>query len=146
MEEVKEPNTETTATERMQKGWSNLQPCRDTETARERGLKGAEKSIEVRRKKKELKEQINILLSMSLAKGKARNIVGDIADELEDTSYGNLLSIRMLQEALDGNVKSAEFIRDTAGQKPTTEVSLDANIITDKDKELLEKLAKNREK
>ena len=97
-------------------------------------------------KKKELKEQINILLSMSLAKGKARNIVGDIADELEDTSYGNLLSIRMLQEALDGNVKSAEFIRDTAGQKPTTEVSLDANIITDKDKELLEKLAKNREK
>ena len=44
---------------------------------------------------------------------------------------------KMHQVAASGNVKAAEFIRDTAGDKPTEEVNLTANVITDKDRELL---------
>lgn len=59
-------------------------------------------SGESRRKKRQLKEILETLLEM-----KGEN--GTKADDI---------SIALLQEALSGNVKAFETIRDTIGQKP----------------------------
>jgi hypothetical protein len=49
----------------------------------------------------------------------------------------------MYERALAGDVKAAQFLRDTAGEKPADTVDLNANVMTEADKALIDKL-KNR--
>jgi hypothetical protein len=39
-----------------------------------------------------------------------------------------------------GDVKAAQFIRDTIGEKPADTVDLNANVMTEADKALIDKL------
>lgn len=50
------------------------------------------------------------------------------------------VTLSMYERALAGDVKAAQFLRDTAGEKPADTVDLNANVITEADKALLEKL------
>ena len=65
----------------------------------ENGRKGAEKTNAKRRELKTLKEELKILLSLNETQEK--------------------ISLALLQQALNGNVKAFEVVRDTIGQKPT---------------------------
>ena len=69
----------------------------------EEARKGGQKSGETRRKKRDLKMCLNILMEQ----------------ELSDEENGNTMSGA---EALDGNPKFWEIVRDTAGQKPVEKV------------------------
>ena len=97
------------------------------------------------KKAKNLKEIANMLLETKVSKDKARKILGAVADEIpeEDLTNGALLMARMLNEAYEnGTAKSAEFVRDTAGQKPTTELSVDlSNTMTESDRALINNMA-----
>ena len=53
------------------------------------------------------------------------------------------ITIAMIERALAGDVKAYTALRDTAGEKPTEAIDLNANVITEADKALIEKL-KNR--
>lgn len=83
----------------------NLKPIRSVIEAREKGQKGGIASGKARAEKKLLKETLEILLNM----------------ENEETGTDNQtqIGIALLKEALKGNVKAFEVIRDTLGQKPT---------------------------
>jgi hypothetical protein len=48
----------------------------------------------------------------------------------------------MLLEATSGNVKAGQFLRDTIGEQPTTKTEIQADIMTDHDRDLIEKLEK----
>lgn len=77
--------------------------------AREIGSKGGKASVEARRRRKTLKEELLALLSD-----------GDIQERL---------SLALLDEALNGNkagsvTKAFEVIRDTIGEKPTEKVEV----------------------
>ena len=48
----------------------------------------------------------------------------------------------MIQGALNGSFKCFEAVRDTAGFKPKNEVELNADIMTDADKALIDKALK----
>lgn len=48
--------------------------------------------------------------------------------------------ISMYERALAGDVKAAQFLRDTAGEKPSDTLDLNANVMTEADKALIEKL------
>lgn len=76
-----------------------------SEEARELGRKGGKASVEARRKRKTLREELLALL------------------ETED--YQKKISLAMLQEAKAGNTKAFEVIRDTIGEKPKDKVEID---------------------
>lgn len=46
----------------------------------------------------------------------------------------------MFGQAADGNVKAGQFIRDTIGEQPTTKTEIQADIMTDHDRDLMKKL------
>lgn len=83
----------------------NLKPIRSVSEAREKGKNGGIASGKARRERKTLKEELITLLE-----------TGD--NQLR-------LSVALLTSALDGNVKAFEVIRDTIGEKPKEEISIE---------------------
>lgn len=82
-----------------------------SEEARKIGSKGGKASVEARRKKKDLRRAIEILLET------------DITTKKGDTKSGaEAIAIAQFQKALKGDTKAFEVIRDTAGQKPIEKV------------------------
>lgn len=96
---------------------SNLIPIseRSPNEVREMGRKGGIASGEARRRKKTLKEELITLL--------------------ENGNTQEKISLAIIQQALDGNTKAFEVIRDTIGEKPVdkleADVSSDINIVID---------------
>jgi hypothetical protein len=80
---------------------------RSPEELREMGRKGGLKSGQVRRERKTLKEELLLLLEK-----------GDTQEKI---------SLAMIKEALDGNTKAFEVIRDTIGEKPEDKLKADIN-------------------
>lgn len=85
----------------------NLKPIRkgalSKEEARKRGEIGGKKSVQKRRERKALKEQLLLLLE-----------TGNAQQEL---------CTALLEKALSGDVKAFEVIRDTIGEKPIEKVA-----------------------
>ena len=76
----------------------NLKPIRDSKRARELQEKSAKKRRENLEKRRTLKEELNLLL-----------LRGDTQERM---------SLSLIEEALKGNTKAFEIIRDTIGEKP----------------------------
>jgi hypothetical protein len=60
----------------------------------------------------------------------------------EGASNNLVILAAAAKKAQEGDIRAGEFIRDTAGQMPTKEVNLSAEVFTDADKKLLEKVSK----
>ena len=88
----------------------NLRPVRNKKEARERGKAGGKRSGEVRRQRKTLKEELLLLLASGNTQEK--------------------MSLSMIQEALNGNVKAFETIRDTIGEKPIDKAEVKTEVTT----------------
>ena len=82
----------------------NLKKLR-SEEARKNGKKGGIKSVEVRRARKTLKEELLLLLSS-----------GDTQERL---------SLALIEKAFKGDTKAFEVIRDTIGEKQADKHDLD---------------------
>lgn len=113
------------------------------EQRREYGRLGGIKSGETKRRKKALKETLDVLLTMPMRTGKAADveaIKNFAAIKGKNISVQEAMLIAMLQRALKGDVKAAEFIRDTAGQKPdnNTNVTVDLPVFFEGEDELEE--------
>lgn len=94
----------------------NLVPTnkRSKEEARKISSNGGKKSGESRRKRKQLREELLALLSTGNTQ---KNI-----------------SLALIDQALNGNVKAFETIRDTIGEKPVEKVvmsEVDPNVISE---------------
>lgn len=91
------------------------------------GKQGGIASGEAKRKKKALKETLDVLLAMPMKSGKFADI-----EEIENfaalkgknINVQEAIAIAMLQRAMKGDVKAADWIRDTSGQKPTDKVDM----------------------
>lgn len=84
----------------------NLRPP-TTKEARERGKKGGIKSGEVRRARKTLKEELICLLEQGKTQEK--------------------ISTSLIEEAMKGNTKAFEVIRDTIGEKQNDNLNVTVN-------------------
>lgn len=100
--------------------------------------KGGQNSAKKKKEFRHAKDLLIGILSEDLSKEETELILGH---DIKDRNAYNVMLTKMHQVAASGNVKAAEFIRDTAGDKPTEEVNLTANVITDKDRQLLALLA-----
>ena len=129
-------------------GNGNLIPAsmQSPQERKENGRKGGIAKGKNAEKKRTLNEIAKALLEVELDKRKAREMLGDKADLLPSFDFGTILTMRQMIEASEGSSKAYEIIRDTAGFKPTEKQEITAEIMTDADRLLLEKVSKRQEK
>lgn len=96
----------------MQDGTVNLKPLnqRSEEEVKAITSKGGKASGKARRKKRELKQLLELALSQPHKDG--------------DDNY-MAITVALIQKALSGDVRAYEAIRDTIGQKPTEQQQVD---------------------
>jgi len=97
----------------------DLIPVRSSEEAKKRGRNGGIRSGEVRRAKKTMKEAAKMLMEMpvvydSVAKGMKQLKIGQ-----EDMTNQMAIIVSMYKEAMSGNVKAAQFLRDIISDEQT---------------------------
>jgi len=57
-------------------------------------------------------------------------------------SYLEQITVSMMQKAVAGDVKAAQFVRDTIGEMPVSKQQITADVTTEADRALMEKIAK----
>ena len=87
----------------------NLKPVSSKKEARERGRKGGLASVEARRKRKSLKEELLLML--------------------EDEELQQSVAIALIKQAQNGNVKAFGMLRDTIGEAPVEKVQTTQTVV-----------------
>lgn len=92
------------------------------------GRKGGIASGETKRRKKAMKETLEVLLSMPMKNGKYADIeqIQSFADlKGKNINVEQAMLIAMIQKALHGNVQAFETVRDTVGEKPKDKIDFE---------------------
>ena len=103
----------------------NLKPFtsdQDREKAAENGRKGGKASGAAKRRKKEMRERLELLLSMPISNGKGAELekIKSFAGlKGKNITVEDAILIAIAQKALKGDIPAGTFIRDTVGEKPT---------------------------
>lgn len=118
----------------------------ERQRVREIASKGGKATQECNRKARTWKEVCNSALTAKVSKEKAEKYLHDdvdllVFDENGTVDMQDVITVRALQIANEGNVKALEFIRDTSGQKPKDEMQITADVMTDADRRLLDNIA-----
>lgn len=79
--------------------------------ARENGKKGGKKSVETRRKRKTLKENMNLLLGMQVSDPEDFNKLAAMGIALEDIDNSMLLTAALFLKAKTGDVAACKEVR-----------------------------------
>lgn len=96
----------------MSNGQENLKPIQSVEQAREMGSKGGKASGRARREKKTMKAMLDYLLEKKISSKDGKK-----ATTLE------AMMTAVIARAIKGDVKAAQFVRDTIGEVPTQTVN-----------------------
>ena len=91
----------------------------------EYGRKGAEKANETKRKRKEMRETLDILLNMPMKRGKVYTAeeIKSFADlKGKNITIDQAMMICLVQKALKGDLSAIAMVRDTIGEKPAEKV------------------------
>lgn len=91
----------------------------------ENGRKGALKAIETKRKRKAMKETLEVLLDMPMKKGKVYTAeeIKSFADlKGKNITIDQAMMICLVQKALKGDLSAIAMVRDTIGEKPAEKV------------------------
>nr|DAF83001.1 MAG TPA: hypothetical protein [Bacteriophage sp.] len=105
----------------MAKGLENLTNITDNMTHSdfvEAGKKGGKASGEARRRRKLMREQMEILLTLPIKSRKIKEQLNELG--IDDTELNNQMAlvVSMYQKALKGDTRAFEILRDTIGEKP----------------------------
>ena len=109
----------------------NLMPIEEVNSRRTReqhskdSSKAGKASAEARRQRKQFKDLCNTFLDSQVTSDELREkmIASGVADE--DTSYKMAMVVALCKEAVGGNVKAFEVLRDTVGEKPAEKVNVE---------------------
>ncbi len=94
----------------------NLKPVRSKSEARERGKKGGIKSGEARRKRKALKETMQMLLDLPVNNTKIFNKMSEFGIDLSEIDNNTRLMYSLLQKAFTGDVAAIKEVRSVIGE------------------------------
>lgn len=92
------------------------------EKAKENGAKGGRASGEAKRRKKSLREQMEMLLSLPVKDPRTKQFIKELGISPKEIDNAMAITLAMYQEALKGNTKAYELIRDTIGEKPVERI------------------------
>ena len=121
------------------------------EERKKNSSKGGKASAKLRRERKRANEILNIFLSMPLKKRKNAEIEDIQAFEQlkgKNITVNEAIQLKQVQRALNGDLASATYIRDTVGDKPSENVNVNAEVknpFKDLTNEELRKLANSEE-
>lgn len=95
------------------------------------GRKGGLKKGENAKKKREMRQVIEILLSMPLEDKKTEDLekiasFKGLANK--NLTVNDAIIVKQVQKALKGDLNALTFLRDTSGQKPKDDVNLDVKL------------------
>ena len=101
-------------------GTKNLISIGDRTTEEQRAItsKGGKASGKARRERKLMREALGEILSREY-------IEKDTGEKVDGTT---LLMAKAFKNALNGDMRAIEFVRDTLGEKPTERVEINADI------------------
>lgn len=128
----------------MAKGHENLIPLnkRSKEAQRKIQSMGGNACREKNRKKKTLKELTLLLLENPVVSEEAKAQIKLLFPNVdtEDLTNGMAMTANILLSAITSKdlkekVKAAEYLRDTAGQKPETSVTVEKVFVSEKEQE-----------
>ena len=121
----------------------NLKPFtsdQSREEAVKNGRKGGKASGKARRERRRFEETLRIMLTLPTKQGKvtdAAKLKTLSKDELEaaNLTVQDKIAVRLINEAMKGNTKAYEAIRDQMGEKPTDrqEVTVSGSVAVDLD-------------
>ena len=101
------------------------------EERRELGRKGGIASGEAKRKKKAMRERLEILLDLPIKSGKVadpESIKNFASLKGKNITVQDAMMIAQIQKALKGDTTAAAFVRDTAGENPAVKVEADVDM------------------
>ena len=100
----------------------NLVPfsSKDRARAAEFGRLGGKISQKRAKEKKNMKECMQYLMRLNVKSKKSKQILQDLGIKNKEQTNAMLVAVSMLQQAIKGNVKAAEFCRDTASDEANT--------------------------
>ena len=107
----------------------------DPEADKEIHRKGAATSNAAQAQRRTFKDTIDYMLRQ-----KAKKTAIEELELKEDATNLDMIIASALKQAERGNTKAYEFLRDTVGEKPATEVNATLEEITAEDKELLQRV------
>jgi hypothetical protein len=113
--------------------FSNMTP----EQRRENGRKGGIASGEAKRRKKAMRERLEVLLELPLKSGKSAdldNIKNLAALKGKNITVQDAIMLAQIQKAMKGDTTAAAFVRDTVGEKPGDKTIISGNVDTGADK------------
>jgi len=134
------PNSLKNLEKNMGKGGFMALPPEEREALRHKAAVAGGHAKKERQTAREILAQI---LQREMTPEEAKKYLGHYPEIA--TKYGVMLEKVADRVLKDGDVRSMEFIRDTVGDKPTDSIELTANMITDKDRELLNLLTEDEE-
>lgn len=95
----------------------NLVPIQSTEEARERGRKGGIASGVSRRRKRSLREAVDLYLSLPVANRKKWNAIAKEGVDPDDVDNQMAMIIGLTQAAINGDAKAAKLLFDLVGDQ-----------------------------
>lgn len=101
------------------------------EERRELGRKGGIASGEAKRKKKAMRERLEILLDLPLKSGRETDleaIKNFAALKGKNITVQDAMMIAQIHKALKGDTNAAAFVRDTAGENPSVKMEADVDM------------------
>lgn len=122
----------------------NLKPQAHKLTLEEQSRAG-KASGESRRKRKAMREQLELLLKLPLKDKKIKKQLEEMGIEENDINNQMALTVALYQSALQKNTKAYEIIRDTLGEKPLEKINIE-NSQTTKVLDSINKQLSNRGK
>ena len=102
-----------------------------TKEAREIGRKGGIASGIAKRRKKLMRESLEILCQLPAKGGRATDVesIKNFAElKGKNITVEQAMLIAQIKKALGGDTRAIEFIRDTMGQKPVEEKKVETNV------------------
>ena len=97
------------------------------EEAREKGAKGGRASAEARRRKKTMREVYESLRTLEVVPCHTEALQEMLQEKLPTVTVDEAIMLAMIAKAERGDVQAAQFIRDTAGEKPTDVIGMDSD-------------------
>lgn len=100
----------------------------NAQNASEYGKLGAKKSAEVRRKKRDMRETLEVLLSMKLDADNQKRLEDfkgfhDIT-KIDNITVEERIMVNLVKRAMSGNLEAIKLIREQIGQKPKDELEI----------------------
>lgn len=119
----------------------------DEEKRKEICRKGAEAVNQLHGEKKTAKQSLENILTLKVTDSilEKADIDEAVAERLKrdnpNATLYDLIQAVAVGRALDGNIRAAEYVRDTHGDRPVEKVEVSENVTTDQDRALMRQIA-----